>query len=279
LLAPVPAKGPSGDDELDAPEVGSWNASEIQEVLQRNLSSNNWRVNGVTSGNSSVGTITLGFYYDDKAAAFREAYYVAPVNLPSPNPVTVCFEITVGKQKMIATALITILPRQDHWVGDSQITQGDGSKVRSDFTFAAINIPGVNAAGTTKRQYEILNGMVRYSGPKTTGSGCALSIKPSTHMLEQKEGTLVVDTSNPNQWLISGQGEAVWLATYITYCPNGAGTQQMGLNAGWWPPNPFQLGATTAVDIVPGKMPDVVIKVNGPMGQGTVHLKYTQIMK
>jgi hypothetical protein len=52
---------------------------------------------------------------------------------------------------------------------------------------------------------------------------------------------------------------------------------QSAVSAGWWPPNPYQPLATTAVDIVPGKVPDVMITVNGPMGQGTVHLKMVQL--
>jgi hypothetical protein len=83
-----------------------------------------------------------------------------------------------------------------------------------------------------------------------------------------------VDISNPKQWSISGGGQAVWPAIYTVSCPNGTLNLQSPVSAGWWPPNPYQPGATTLVDIVPGKEPDVSITVGGPMGQGTVHMKY-----
>lgn len=85
---------------------------------------------------------------------------------------------------------------------------------------------------------------------------------------------LRVDMSNPNQWVVSGQGESVWLATYTTHCPNGYGSWPMGVHAGWWPINPVDMGTPTPVTVTPGKAPDVYVKINGPMGTGTVHLKY-----
>ena len=80
--------------------------------------------------------------------------------------------------------------------------------------------------------------------------------------------------SNPNQWLVSGQGESVWLATYTTHCPNGDGSMPMGVHAGWWPIDPSNMGTPTPVAVTPGKPPDVYVKIDGPMGTGTVHLNY-----
>jgi hypothetical protein len=106
-------------------------------------------------GNNTVGMVEApisgAYWYED--AAHQPANYLAPDSVPSQNPVTVSFEMTVNsdvpgsngnpaKAKMIATALITVLPRQDHWTGDSQITQFDGTKVKSNFTFALVNTPG-----------------------------------------------------------------------------------------------------------------------------------------
>jgi hypothetical protein len=247
-----------------------------------------WSVNGVPRGNNTLGVvdapITGSYWYED--AAHQPANYLAPDTVPSQNPVTVSFEMTVSdsgitgskgnpaKTKMIATALVTILPRQDHWVGDSDITQFDGTKVKSHFTFALVNTPGANNPRSTKRRYEILDGNVSYTGPKQTGSGCPLEINPTFHRLSPKEGALAVDISDPKQWSISGGGQAVWPAIYTASCPNGTLILQSPVSAGWWPPNLLQPGATTLVDIVPGQQPTLSIPVTGPMGQGTVNMKY-----
>lgn len=285
------------DPDLLAPPKPTDPRSGIFKITQ-------WSVNGIPLGNSTLGLVqspisganSLRSGNDwSMESAYQPATYLAPDSVPTPNRVTVSFEVTLrgaessgelpgnspsGKErttKMIATAPVTILPRKDHWGGDSQITQFDGTRVRSDFTFAPVALPGSNNAGSARIRYQILNGIVLYSGPKQTGSGCPLHITPSSHRLTPKEGTLLVDTSNPKQWLISGGGQAVWPATYMTECPNGTRYLQSAVSAGWWPPNPYQPLAATAVDIVPGKAPDVMITVNGPMGQGTVHLKMVQL--
>ena len=278
-ISPAPPVSSTAGDDLDAPAK----STDARHDIFKNVT---WRVNGVPTGNGTVGIVEApisGAYWHEDAA-HQPANYLAPDSVPSQNPVTVSFEMTVNDSeipgskgnpaKMIATALITILPRQDHWTGDSEITQFDGTKVKSNFTFTPVSIPGANNARFPRRRYEILDGNVTYTGPKQTGSGCPLHIQPTFHRLNPKEGTLTVDTSNPSQWSISGGGQAVWPATYIADCPNGTLNLQSAVNAGWWPPNPFQPAAATAVDVVPGKMPDVLITVSGPMGQGTVHMKY-----
>ena len=274
-----PASNTGGDD-LTAPTK----STDPRHDIFKNVV---WRVNGVPTGNNTVGMVEApisgAYWYED--AAHQPANYLAPDSVPSQNPVTVSFEMTVNsdvpgnngspaKAKMIATALITVLPRQDHWTGDSQITQFDGTKVKSNFTFALVNAPGANNPRLPIRHYEILDGNVSYTGPKQTGSGCPLEIKPTFHRLSPKEGTFNVDISNPKQWSLSGGGQAVWPAIYTASCPNGTLNLQSPVSAGWWPPNPYQPSATTLVDIVPGKEPDVSITVGGPMGQGTVHMKY-----
>ena len=259
-----------------------------------------WRVNGEHCGSVQLGLIEqhiIGHYNVD-SAAYQPVRYITPDSVPSPNPVTVSFEINVkesvanGKgpakyveKKMIATAQITVLPREDHWVGYSDITQKGGDKVRSRFTFAQTP---KDQKGPI-RTYEVLDGTVSYKGPKTvSGGACTLSIWPSSQTLKAgaaaqpvlvrdnvgTQGLLRVDMSDGNQWLLNGQGESVWLANYTTYCPNGAGTMQMGVHAGWWPIDPLNMGATTPVTITPGKPPDVYVNIDGPMGKGTVHLTY-----
>ncbi|WP_239461458.1 hypothetical protein [Occallatibacter savannae] len=191
---------------------------------------------------------------------------------------------TYAEKKMIATALITVLPREDHWVGFSNITQGADEKVSSQFTFA-------QAPKDQKgpiRTYEVLNGTVGYKGPKTvSGGACTLSIWPSSQVLKSgpptpavlvsdmvgSQGMLRVDMSNPDQWLIAGQGDSQWLADYTTHCENGDGTIQTGVHAGWWPLNPLNM-APTPVTVTAGKPPNIYVKIDGPMARGTVHLTY-----
>lgn len=281
LLA-VPGK--SDDDGLLA-------TPDPQEKYTKNLFRNAvWRVNGVVNGDPKVGQligdkieIDWGSGADEAKVASQHNTYKAPVNVPSTNPVTISVEVTVGRKKMIAAALIHVYPFLDHWKGKSVITQGDGTTVSSEFTFGPVSIPGANpqavlggSGSATKHQYEILNGSVHYTGPKTV-SGCTLAIRPSSHTMDHKEGTLVVDASNPEQWVFSGQGQSVWLATYTTYCPNGSQSMKMGVSAGWWPINPFAPGSPTIVKLpVPGWPPlgPQTIDINGPMGQGKVQLQY-----
>lgn len=280
----------SDDDLLAAPEDHRhkifWNAE--------------WKVNGEHCGTHKTGYVkqnVIGHFNVD-SAAFQPVSYITPDDLPSPNPVTVSFEIKIkdpvagGKEpaayterKMIATAQITVLPREDHWVGYSDIKQNGSDKVSSQFTFAQAP---KDQKGPV-RTYEVFNGTVGYKGPKTVSGGtCTLFIWPSSQVLKSGParpavlvsdtvgtlGMLRVDMSDPNRWLISGQGESQWLADYTTYCPNGAGTIQTGVHAGWWPLDPLNMGAATPVTITSGIPPEVYVKIDGPMATGTVHLTY-----
>jgi len=279
----------SDDDLLATPE-------DVRHGIFRNAV---WRVNGEHCGTVKLGLIkqnVIGHINVDKAA-LQPINYITPDEVPSPNAITVSFEITVkepkegGKgpaayteRKMIATAQVTVLPREDHWVGYSDITQGAGEKVSSQFTFAETP---KDQKGPI-RTYEVLNGTVGYKGPKTvSGGACSLSIWPSFQVLRSgpptpavlvsdtvgSQGMLRVDMSDPNQWLVRGQGESQWLADYTTHCPNGDGMMQTGVHAGWWPINPLNM-TPTPVAVVSGKPPEAYVKIDGPMATGTVHVTY-----
>jgi len=279
----------SDDDLLATPE-------DVRHGIFRNAV---WRVNGEHCGTLKLGLIKQNIigHFNVENAVFQPVNYITPDDVPSPNPITVSFQIVVkepktgGKgpatfieRKMIATAQVTVLPREDHWVGYSDITQGAGEKVSSQFTFA-------QAPRDQKgliRTYEVLNGTVGYKGPKTVSGGeCTLSIWPSFQILRSgpstpavlvsdtvgSQGMLRVDMSDPSQWLIRGQGESQWLADYTTHCPNGDGMMQTGVHAGWWPINPLDM-TPIPVKVVSGKPPDTFVKIDGPMATGTVHLTY-----
>ena len=295
----------SDDDLLAAPE------RDYRKGIFRNAV---WRVNGVPLGNSTIGSIdpkisfTPNDPYQTEKAAIVVAFYQAPTSVPSTNPVTVSFEFTVGKKKMMATALVHILPYEDHWQGDSSITQGDGTTVTSKFTFAPVKRPGGSppspyspggaVAGATVHQYEVLNGSVGYKGPKTvSGGACTLSIWPSSYTLGARpspsaafsnhnpklpsvigqgsgQGVLAVDMSNRDQWLVRGQGESQWLATYTTHCPNGDGSMPLAVHAAWWPLDPTNPGASTSFSTATIRSIPITINVNNGLGHGTVHLHY-----
>ena len=63
-----------------------------------------WAVNGVTNGNSAVGTLS-GFVSEDGA---RSATYTAPASVPSPASVTVTCTITGTEGAVTATSTITV---------------------------------------------------------------------------------------------------------------------------------------------------------------------------
>ncbi len=303
LLSAPPPKGSSEDDLLATPHKGP-NDDDLLATppdLRKGIFNGVWRVNGIPFGNSTVGTIKpiKNSQFNGGKSANIFGWFYAPAHVPSPNPVTVSYEITAGKQKMTATSLVTIVPYQDHWKGDSTITQGDGTKVTSQFTFTPVERPGGNppsafgpesAASATVHEYEILNGWVHYKGPATvSGGACTLKINPSFNAMEGAKGQptwyeeqrgsggrLVVDMSNPMQWLVTGQGDSVWLATYITTCPNGSGSIPMGVHAAWWPPDPTNPNTSTAFSIPldPKWRPNFTINVNNSLGHGTVHLRY-----
>jgi hypothetical protein len=229
-----------------------------------------WRVNGVVGGSSTAGTVRRSFYWWGD--------YVAPAQEPSPSRVvTVSVEVTVGPHKMIASALVEILPHVNHWIGTSKITQFDGTTVTSNFTFAPVRSFERRGRQVGRQRFEILDGMVYYKGPKTTGSGCNLDIKPTHHRMQPKEGSLYIDAQNPKIYLVNGGGQSVWSAIYEASCPNGTQSVQSSVSAAWWPTDPTQMSSGAPnmipVDVTPGKPPQVLIQVDTPFGKGTVTLK------
>lgn len=171
------------------------------------------------------------------------------------------------------TALVTVLPRREHWVGDSEITQLDGTRVSSTFTFAEVETPASRRGGSSKR-FEVMSGTVKWYPPKKSGD-CDLTVTPTVHAIAPNEGTLTVDASGPGRYMIAGGGQSVWLAAYTTYCPNGDYSFPSSAGAAWWPADPYQMGAIP-VELQPrgGKAPTATINVNGMMGRGTVHLRF-----
>jgi len=263
---------PPGDDML-APPAPQPKTDEDEKAIFRHAI---WRVNGQTGGNSSVGTIKPAWF-------FEWGDYVAPAQEPSPSRiVTVSVEVTLGTRKMIASALVEILPHQNHWIGTSRITQFDGTTVSSNFTFVPVQLQGRGRRMGIQR-FEILNGMVYYRGPKATGGGCPLDIKPTFHKMQPKDGMLNVDMQNPSVYLVNGGGQAVWSAIYESRCPNGTQFLQSPVSAAWWPTDPSQMmmggPSMTPVKITPGQIVRVVIHVDTPFGKGTVTLQQDSELK
>lgn len=260
---PHPAPAPDSDD-LTAPPGEPEEAKKLGIAIETAV----WRVNGQAGGNHAVGTI--------KAQGWPQwADYVAPNQEPSPNRVvTVSAEVTVGTHKAIATALVEVLPQVFHVTGHSHITQFDGTTVTSNFTFTPVHSFERRGHQVGRQRYEILDGTVYYKGPKKTGAGCDLDIRPAHHPLQPKEGSLYIDSQNPNVYLLSGGGQAVWSAMYKTDCPNGTQYLQSSVSAAWWPTDPSQMtmaGPTMfPVNLKTDK--SITIPVDTPFGKGTVSL-------
>jgi hypothetical protein len=211
-----------------------------------------WHVNGVEGGNTTIGQIS-----DNQMTG----NYKAPSSVPTPATVTVSATLSLGKGKVIATAEVTIFD-QEKWSGSSHITTADGNVIDATFVFAE-----VEGDTPTDKRFKIESGQVHVKFPATTSAGCALSVNPNFYDIAPNDGTLSAK-ADPGGIAMSGMGTTVFLANYVTDCPNGPGAMQMAVQAPWWPSNPTgpdvqTIGVdTTTVNFV----------VNTFLGSGTVHL-------
>lgn len=237
-----------GKDEVGIPEPTQLNSTDAASVQAKPT----WQVNGVEGGDTTIGQIA------DNAMT---GSYKAPSSVPTPASVTVSATLSLGNKKAIAAAEVTIID-QEKWNGSSHITTTDGNVIDATFVFAE-----VAGDSPSDKRFNIESGQVRVKVPATTPAGCALSINPTDYDIGPNDGTLSAK-AEPGGVAMSGMGTTVFLANYVTVCPNGAGSMHLAVQAPWWPFNP---GAPD-VQTIGIEDTSVNFVVNTPSGSGTVHL-------
>jgi hypothetical protein len=235
-------------DEFAVPAPTQLNSTDAATVQARPT----WQVNGVEGGDTTIGQIS------DNAMT---GSYKAPSSVPTPATVTVSATLTLGNRKVIATAEVTIID-QEKWNGSSHITTTDGNVIDATFVFAE-----VAGDSPSDKRFNIESGQVHVKVPATTSAGCALSINPKDYDIGPNDGTLSAK-AELGGFAMSGIGTTVFLANYVTVCPNGTGAMQLAVQAPWWPSNP------SAPDVQTIGVEDTSVNfvVNTPAGSGTVHL-------
>jgi hypothetical protein len=248
------------DDDDEDEELANPFADEImvphEETLNDQIKGkHSWQVNSTNGGTS-----TFGYVIDNNIFG----NYTAPKAVPNPSDVNVSITVELGKSKVIAPATATIYA-EETWVGNSHLKQPDGTIIDATFTFVQTADDGHG-----KLRFKVLNGTLHVKPPSTLPSGCSLKVSPTDYDIGPNDGYMTATydlKSGPDDPMISGMGTTVWLANYITFCPNGGGTQQFGIQAQWWP---MPIGMMpTPVEATNGVYNDVI---SSPMASGTVHL-------
>jgi len=250
--------GESDDDPIANPVSGEVKMSDpvpLDDQIQGNRS---WQVNAVAGGNNQVGRVV-----DSKNGSVGN--FTAPVTPPNPSEVTVTITVQLGNAKAIGAAVADIYA-EEIWNGTSDITLPDGTKVASTFTFGQINDDGHG-----KLEFNVKNGNVHATVPSMLTGGCTQTATPTDFTMGPNDGQMTVSydlSTGPDDPLVSGMGNSVWLATYTTVCPNGPGSYMAAIQAQWWP---FMLGSAPMPVTAENAKLDIPINANGITG--TVHLQ------
>jgi hypothetical protein len=219
-----------------------------------------WSVNGIKGGNGAVG------YIDDPGS------YIAPDKAPTPNKVTITLTLVLGTAKVLAPSVADIYD-QELWTGTTDITASDGTQIHADVTF--MNKPDPSGS-ETELHFVVQSGTVRVKVPATSGSGCAQSILPDSHLIgaadangEGGDGTMTLtydvnSGGNLTDASVQGGGTTAWPITLTEVCESGTELVDTTEAAEWWPFNAAQ--TLTATDgVLDGTVSDA-------LASGTIHL-------
>lgn len=245
----------NGDDELANPFADEL-AVPVEEDLNNQIKgTHSWQVNGVDGGTDTFGHVT---------DSNMTGNYTAPNATPNPSDVAVSVTVTLGTTKVIAPAKVTVYA-QETWNGTSHVTYADGTVIDSTFTFAQTSDDGHG-----KLTFNVQSGNVHAVVPATLPNGCTQTATPTDYAIGAGDGMMTATydlTTGPDSPMVAGMGTTVWLANYITNCPNGSGTMQNVIQAQWWP---VMLGSAPTPIEAFGGVYDNTISANGVTG--IVHL-------
>ena len=143
-----------------------------------NLPVDNWQVNNIMWGSSTVGTIT------------SSGLYTAPASVPNPDTVTVKV-IKLGDATKTATATVTIAPPTTPTISPTSVTVPAGAT--QQFTAnMVVNWEVIGASGTDPSTWGTISTSGLYTAPVTPPWTGKVNIKATSQSDSTKSATAVV---------------------------------------------------------------------------------------
>lgn len=211
-----------------------------------------WSVNGIAGGNQSVGSI------DEVNQGM--ANYTAPASKPAGNPVAVSAETTVGKQKILLTANLTI-GGAARWAGTvTSVTTQDtpGVKTRTEKSVATVTF-----AFDEGNAIYFSSGTVSFNAVEKDLTNSCQTTTTGSAPIGSQDGILefVPDTAPRAYWSYGSTPASLTLAKT---CPDGTHTSATFDSAiVWWTAAPVTAGFTVKPD---GTLDDAA---TAPVGTGS----------
>ncbi|GBF06027.1 hypothetical protein DAERI_070025 [Deinococcus aerius] len=197
---------------------------------------NGWAVNGHPGGTFEIGTVKK---IDGTEA---RGQYLAPLSVPTPNPVAVT--VNWGKGASAVTLVSTITVRDDE---QPPCTQENAPDRWAGTTTATMLVNGLHETMKAKVgfvrdpldpaqpdlcTYHVENGTVTWSLSDTVG-GCTYSAGPVTLPIAPEDGQLTLDTGT-SPITYSGSGGTSGQATVSVTCPDRSLSYSTVVGIGGW---------------------------------------------
>jgi hypothetical protein len=185
------------EEETNGSEIDSDQLPALP-VCRPSIRQGTWRVNGIVGGNNSVGVISTG------GGSGAEVLYIAPNNLPAPNPVTAVVSLYWPKRKV--TAVLNNSPSKITVVGKT--FQGTASGTVASGLANVGALYDYQAKVTWTRQGSLFPGLPAQYVPSgyikyTARNRCISQMKPDSIPITPNQATLAVNWSD-STWTVSG---------------------------------------------------------------------------